>query len=169
VPAGDTVARGTTLGRGEAAFLGVAFLGAAFAGAAFAGAAFAGAAVPAGALGRAIKGLAAGDGMEESCDWGPPVPAPELPVTSLAGVVLVLVSVGVGDTVGEAELGGGSVLGGEVVGEAGGVGGCEDALGVADGEALDGDGDVVGLAAAGDDVDDGPGEGHADAAGDGPS
>jgi hypothetical protein len=158
----DSVARGTTLGRGEAAFLGVAFLGAAFLGAAFAGAA-----VPAGALGRAIKGLAAGDGMEESCDWGPPVPAPVLPVTSLAGVVLV--SVGVGDTVGEGELGGGSVLGGEAVGEAGGVGGCEDVLGVADGEALDGDGDVVGLAAAGDDVDDGLGEGHAGAAGDGPS
>jgi hypothetical protein len=150
------VARGTTLGPGEAAFLG----------AAFAGAAFAGAAVPAGALGRVIKGLAAGDGMEESCDWGPPVPAPELLVTSLGGVVLVLVSVGVGDTVGEGELDEGSVLGGEV---AGGVGGCEDVPGVAAGEALDGDGDVVGLVAAGDDVDDGFGEGHADAAGDGPS
>lgn len=147
-------ARGTALGLGEAAFL---------------GAAGAGAAVLAGALGRAIKGPAGDDGAEESCGpWAPPVPSPELPVTPAAGAVLVLVSVGAGDTVGEGELDGGSVVGGEVVGEAGGVGGCEDVLGVADGEALDGDGDVVGSAAAGDDVDDGLGEGHADDAGDGP-
>jgi hypothetical protein len=149
-------ARGTALGLAEAAFLGAVFLGAAGPGAA----------VPAGALGRAIKGPAAGDGAEESCGpWGPPVPSPELPVTPPAGAVLMLVSVGVGDTVGEGEPDGGSVAGGDV---AGGVGGCEDVLGVADGEALDGDGDGVGSVAAGDDVDDGLGEGHADDAGDGP-
>jgi hypothetical protein len=128
----------------------------------------AGAAVLAGALGRAIKGPAAGDGAVESCDpWGPPVPTPELPETPPAGAVLVLVSVGAGDTVGEGELDGGSVVD-DVVGEAGGVDGCEDVLGVAGGEALDGDGDVVGSVAAGDDVGDGLGEGHADDAGDGP-
>jgi hypothetical protein len=135
-------------------------------GAAFVGAAFVGAAFPAVALGRTIKGPAAGDGEAEACvPGGLVVPSladtmsPALPVPLFTGVMLVLVSVGVADAEGEGELDGGSVAGGELLGGTGVACGC-DVLGVVDGEGLAGDGDAVGWAAAGDDVDDGLGEGH---------
>jgi hypothetical protein len=76
--------------------------------------------------------------------------------------MFVEVSVGVADAEGGGELDEGSVVGGGLLGGAGVVCGC-DVLGVVDGEGLDGDGDAVGWAAAGDDVDDGLGEGHPDA------